>query len=130
MAIHASLLAHFAALAAKHPESAELYRALPYVLEFCVLVWVLYTFALKSLRDQFRALSDFTVRDHQTPVAAELEADVDDQGIFQAPNGDWMQLTYDRRGKVNGSERVDPPKTSPSTLERTASGGFRLGRFS
>lgn len=128
MTIHASLVAYFGALALRHPESAELYRALPYIAEFCVLCWLVYTFCVCSVRDQFRLIADMTVHAPQ-PASTEVEPDADDNGIFQAPNGDWMQLTYDKRGRVNGSERCDPPKSDGPTVI-TPRGSFKLGRFS
>lgn len=127
MGIHAILLAHFGALATRHPDSAELYRALPYVLEFCAACWCAYTFFVRSVRDQFRAISDATVREQATPAPAELETDVSADGVFQAPNGDWMRLTYDKRGRVDGCE-LCPSPDGPTVV--TPSGSYRLGRLS
>ena len=127
--MHAAFVAYFAGLSAKHPESAELYRALPYIIEFSALCWCAYTFFVRSVRDQFRALSDMSVRDAPVPQPIANESEVDEEGRFQMANGDWHQVTYDKRGRVNGSERCQPPNEEGPTVI-TQRGSYRLGRLS
>lgn len=106
-AIHRWMVGISLDLASRHPQSDGIYRAGPYLLELAIFeyLWLKMWWYLRGFR-----------RSH-TSAYVEQHGD-----IFKHPAGFYLQLTHDKRGKVDGAELADPP--APTTAFARQPAGF------